>query len=84
MLLPSNTDRMVVKRRSQGIWMPRGKAGIETPALETNLATNLATGNKNWHHESSSSRSFQNRTEKLENFLCDVTSGLQGINRQSR
>ncbi|GFU26249.1 retrovirus-related Pol polyprotein from transposon 17.6 [Nephila pilipes] len=31
-----------------------------------------------------SSRSFQNRTETLENFLRDVTSGLQGINRQSR
>ncbi|GFT06640.1 retrovirus-related Pol polyprotein from transposon 297 [Nephila pilipes] len=31
-----------------------------------------------------SSRSFQNRTETLENFLCDITSGLQGMNRQSR
>ncbi|GFU36987.1 hypothetical protein NPIL_591171 [Nephila pilipes] len=47
MLLPSNTDRMVAKRRSKAIWTPRGKSRNSTPGLGN-------FGNKNWHHESSS------------------------------
>ncbi|GFT00866.1 hypothetical protein NPIL_1341 [Nephila pilipes] len=42
MLLPSNTDRMVAKRRSQEIWTPREKEGIRPPTLATKIGiTNL-------------------------------------------
>ncbi|GFU47629.1 hypothetical protein NPIL_59551, partial [Nephila pilipes] len=73
MLLPSDSDRMVAKRRSQVIWTPRGKARI-LPALATKLGDKAS---RIFKKNLVSSRSFQNWTETLENFLCDVTSVLQ-------
>ncbi|GFT06634.1 uncharacterized protein NPIL_646891 [Nephila pilipes] len=45
MLFPSNTDRMVAKRRSQAIWTPRGKPGIRLPALVTKLGDKFGYNN---------------------------------------
>ncbi|GFU46140.1 small nuclear ribonucleoprotein Sm D1 [Nephila pilipes] len=54
MLLPSSTDHLVARRRSQAIWTPRRKAGIRLPAFDTKLGYLATKG----HHESSSRISF--------------------------
>ncbi|GFU02361.1 hypothetical protein NPIL_85581 [Nephila pilipes] len=57
MLLPSNTDRMVAKRRSQAIWTPRNST--------SGLGDKFDFGDKNWHHESSSKIYFRREVSRI-------------------